>query len=268
VTPAARASIAIGLRPAPAAPLLGGPNLAATVAAAGSAGFGAVELLLGRPEDAPDLDAALRGAGVGLRGLLSGPVRTVEGLSLAEPATAEAAVARVGALIDLAAGHRAHVVLGWILGGDPADEPTLIASLERCRDAARAAAVPLLIEPVNRYENPGLTTAAAAAALIDRAGGGIGLLLDTFHMSIEEADPAATLRAYAPRIGHLHLADSNRRLPGEGHLPLGAWLDALRAAGYTGTIGIEALHGEDLDAAAMRAAAALDDLHATTEERR
>jgi sugar phosphate isomerase/epimerase len=266
VTPGA--SIAVGLRPAAGAPLLGGPSLEATLAAAGRAGFGSVELLLGRPEDVPGLGAALRSAGVTLRGLLSGPVRTAEGLSLAERATADAAVARVGALIDLAAAHRAHVVLGWVLGGEEADEPTLIASLERCRDAAHAAGVPLLIEPVNRYENPGLTTAAAAAALIDGAGGGIGLVLDTFHMNIEEADPAATLRAFARRIGHVHLADSNRRLPGEGHLPLGAWLAELRAAGYDGTIGIEALHVDDLDAAAARAAAALDDLQATSEEGR
>jgi sugar phosphate isomerase/epimerase len=254
------ASIAIGLRPAAGAPLLGGEDLAATIAAAGAAGFGSIELLLRHPGDAAGLDEALRGAGVRLLGLLSGAVRTVDGLSLGDPATSAAAVDRLTGLIELAAAHRAHVVLGWVLGGRTADRPTLLAGLERCRDVATAAGVPLLVEPVNRYEEPVAATAAAAAALIDAVGGGLGLLLDTFHMNIEEADPVATLRSFAGRVGHLHLADSNRRLPGEGHLPLATWLRALAAGGYAGTVGIEAVTDTDITTGARRAAAALEAL--------
>jgi sugar phosphate isomerase/epimerase len=255
-------AIAIALGPAPAAPLLGGEHVAATVAAAAEAGFGAVEVLLRHPDDAREagLDAALTDSGVRLLGVLSGPVRSVDGLSLGDPATAAAAVARVERLVELAAPHGAHVVLGWALGGAGADPATVVGSLRRCRDAARAAGVRLLVEPVNRYEDPVAATAAAAADLIDRAGGGVDLLLDAFHMNIEEADPVATLRAFAARTAHVHLADSNRRLPGEGHLPLAAWLRALRDAGYRGTVGVEALVDGDVTTAARRAAAALEAL--------
>jgi sugar phosphate isomerase/epimerase len=151
-------------------------------------------------------------------------------------------------------------VLGWVLGGRAADERTLVAALARCRDAADAAGVRLLIEPVNRYEDPVVATAAAAAGLIDRAGGGLWLLLDTFHMAIEEADPPTTLRDFATRTAHVHVADSNRRLPGEGHLPLAAWLRALAAGGFTGTMGIEAISDIDATTGARRAAAALEAL--------
>jgi sugar phosphate isomerase/epimerase len=252
----AESSIAIGLRPVPGAPLLAGDDLAATLAAAAAAGFGSVELLLGSSEDAPELGVALRDAGLRLRGLLSGPIRAVDGLSLGDPATAAAAARRVEALIAMAAPHGADVVLGWVLGGAAADPSTLVGSLRRCRDAARAAGVGLLVEPVNRYEDPVVRTAAEASELIDNAGGGLMLLLDLFHMSIEEADPPATLRRFARRAGHIHVADSNRRPPGEGHLPLAGWLREL--PGFDGTVGIEAVHdGQDARAAAARAAGAL-----------
>jgi sugar phosphate isomerase/epimerase len=253
--------IAVGIHTPPLAPLLSLGELGPTLEAAAGAGYESVDLLLRHPEDVRDggLSPALAELGLGLRAILTGPANTVDGLALAEPRGATAAVERVATMVALAAEHGAAVVLGWLLGRLP-DGPgredglaTLVDSLRRCASVAACSGVPLLIEPVNRYEGNVAATAEDAVALADRAGGGIGVLLDAFHANIEEADPIGTARRFAARAGHVHVADSNRRVPGDGHFPLAAWVQALREGGYRGPLAVEAQLGDEPAAAAARA---------------
>ena len=76
-------------------------------------------------------------------------------------------------------------------------------------------------------------------------------------MNIEEADIPATLRRYAPTIGHVHLSDSNREVPGRGHVDFAAGLAALRESGYDGVLAIEATIPTDPAAALPQALAML-----------
>jgi sugar phosphate isomerase/epimerase len=78
------------------------------------------------------------------------------------------------------------------------------------------------------------------------------LLADLFHMNIEEADPAAALRAGGARIGHVHFVDSNRRPAGLGHIDLRPIAAALQEIGYAGFASAEALPYPDPDAAARQ----------------
>ena len=61
-----------------------------------------------------------------------------------------------------------------------------------------------------------------------------GLLLDTFHMNIEEPSIEDSIRQTGDRIFHFHVADSNRWYPGAGHLDFRSILKALFATGYDG----------------------------------
>ena len=89
-------------------------------------------------------------------------------------------------------------------------------------EAAAAAGGRLVLEPLNRYETDLCNTLAQGGEVIERTGSDrIGLLADLFHMNIEEADVAASLVAAAPRLGHIHFVDSNRRPAGCGHLSYG-----------------------------------------------
>lgn len=99
-----------------------------------------------------------------------------------------------------------------------------------------------LVECRNRYESPILRTLDEGAALLRDLGepAALRLLADAFHMNIEEAAPARALLRHAPLIGYVHLADSNRRLPGHGHTDFRALLRALAAAGYDGYASLEA----------------------------
>jgi sugar phosphate isomerase/epimerase len=80
-----------------------------------------------------------------------------------------------------------------------------------------------------------------------------GLLLDTFHMNIEEPSIEASIRAAGDRIFHFHVADSNRWHPGAGHLDFGQILSALRHTGYTGYVSGEFMPVPDADTGARRA---------------
>ncbi|MHC5797124.1 TIM barrel protein [Lacisediminihabitans sp. FW035] len=98
----------------------------------------------------------------------------------------------------------------------------------------------VLLEPLNRYESRYLNLAADNLAIIEAvAHPNSGLLPDVFHMSIEEADIPATLRAAADQIVHVHLGDNNRLLPGHGHLDWPGIIRALRDVGYDGYLNLE-----------------------------
>lgn len=111
--------------------------------------------------------------------------------------------------------------------------------------------VPLLFEPLNRYETR-LFNTLEDGAFFAKPGGKMKLLADLFHMNIEEADCAAAIRAAGDRIGHVHFADSNRRPVGLGHTEMAPIVAALRDIGYDGYASAECLPYPDPDAAARQ----------------
>lgn len=141
------------------------------------------------------------------------------------------------------------------------DRELLIDGLQQIAASAEQSGGTLLLEPLNRYVDRVLNTLAEAVAVIQAVGSPhIRLLPDLFHMNIEEADICASLRENAPFIGHIHLSDSNRLLPGQGHIPWTAVFATLRAAGYAGAFAIECRILDDPAEALPRALAFLKKL--------
>lgn len=107
--------------------------------------------------------------------------------------------------------------------------------LSTLEDFANAMEVELYVEPVNRYETHFLNRLEQAAMIArKRNHPRVKIVADLFHMALEEDDMAQAIRDHADCIGHVHLADHNRRLPGQGFMnfaPLGA---ALQSIGYDG----------------------------------
>lgn len=98
----------------------------------------------------------------------------------------------------------------------------------------------VLFEPINRYECRYLNLVAdnlEIIAAVDHPNA--ALLPDTFHMSIEEADPAAAIREAGDRVAHVHLGDNNRLLPGHGRLDWQSIFGALREIGFDGAVSLE-----------------------------
>ena len=111
---------------------------------------------------------------------------------------------------------------------------------------AAECGVRLALEPLNRFETSLLTTAAQAVEVIDLVGSpGLGILLDTFHMNIEERNLPAAVRAAGGRLAHLHACANDRGAPGADHLDWPALAGALREVGYEGPVVIESFTPEN-----------------------
>lgn len=126
------------------------------------------------------------------------------------------------------------------------DRRILVDALGRLGEHAEREGVELFLEPLNRYEDYLVNTLAGAAALIEEVGSpAVKIVADTYHMNIEEADPAGALLAVAPHIGHLQASDSNRLEPGAGHVDWALFGATVQAIGYERSIALESrLSGE------------------------
>lgn len=135
---------------------------------------------------------------------------------------------------------------------DPAGRDAELDRAAQTIAGAAAGGGPLIaLEALNRYETHLLRTLADAEQLRQRIDlPHVQLMADVFHMNIEEDSIPAALRAHAQHIVHVHLADSQRREPGSGHLDFEGVFAALAQDGYTGALTMEFIPATD---AAMRA---------------
>ncbi|HYN87962.1 MAG TPA: sugar phosphate isomerase/epimerase family protein [Ardenticatenaceae bacterium] len=103
-----------------------------------------------------------------------------------------------------------------------------------------ARGVVLCIEPLNRFETSFLNLASQTVELVDRVGSpSVQIMLDTFHMNIEEKSVAEAIRVAGPRLRHFHACENDRGAPGSGHVPWQEVATALREIGYDGPVVIE-----------------------------
>jgi sugar phosphate isomerase/epimerase len=164
----------------------------------------------------------------------------------------------VRSIIDVAGALGASAIIGSMQGrwADGVDRPTALAhlseALEELGQHAAQYQVPLIYEPLNRYETNLINTVADGVELLQKLSTkNVRLLADLFHMNIEEADLPAAIRAGRGAIGHIHFVDSNRRPAGLGHLDFGPIAAAIRET-YQGYLSAEALPWPDSDAAARQ----------------
>lgn len=245
-------------------PMLFAGRVRDAVRTAAELGYDGVEISAKSPAELADLDLAklLGGHGLRLAAIASGRIRTDDGLSLSLPEAArrDEAARRLNELIDVAGEHGALLIVGLLRGLQPADgdipaaNARLVETLGRCADHAAAAGVGIVLEAINRYETTLQCTAAEALELVEQVGrDNVNVLLDTFHMNIEEVSPAEAIRLTGARLGHFHVADSNRWAPGFGHVDFGAIAMALRDIRYDGWVSAEILPLPDDRAAAEQA---------------
>jgi sugar phosphate isomerase/epimerase len=120
------------------------------------------------------------------------------------------------------------------------DTAVLVDVLGQLGGHAEREGVELYLEPLNRYEDHMVNTLAQGVELLRKVGlGSVKLAADTYHMNIEEADPAAALEAAGAFVGHVQASDSNRLEPGAGHIDWARIGAALKAMGYQGTVALE-----------------------------
>ncbi|MFI7672104.1 sugar phosphate isomerase/epimerase family protein [Actinophytocola sp. NPDC049390] len=243
----------IAIHPAVWATELTPDNATAIADRAAELGYHRVVVPLRTPEtiDADAFGKALRNTGVR-------PVNTANqlpdaDLSSVDPVVRERGRDRLRLAVKLARDMGSDHVGGVLYGplrhapAQPDDDVrrTAAESLAVVADEAKAAGVRLVLEIVNRYETNLLNTAAAAVSFVEEAGSdNLFLHLDTYHMNIEEPDLDAAVRLALPHLAYLELGQNDRGDLTRGHVPVRAVLAAALAAGYRGTIGVEAFTRE------------------------
>jgi sugar phosphate isomerase/epimerase len=123
---------------------------------------------------------------------------------------------------------------------DEESRAALVESLRELGAHGEQVGAKVFLEPLNRYEDYLINTLADAVSIVEEVGSSaVSVIADTFHMSIEEADLGAAIRAAGPHIEHVQLGDSDRLEPGHGHYDWPETLDALEAIGYDGWLAME-----------------------------
>jgi len=138
-------------------------------------------------------------------------------------------------------------------------EAHITESLCLCADEAARFGMEIDLEPVNRYElgyHSKVQEIADVVRRIDKPN--VKILIDTFHMNIEESSIGAALVSAASLIGHVHIADSNRLAPGMGHFDFSEFFAVLESVGYKGDVTVEVLYEPDQYEAARKSARYLD----------
>jgi sugar phosphate isomerase/epimerase len=245
----------------------GGPfvfwdGLPAACARSAELGFDAIEIF------APSHDAVDRAE---LKGLLdqhqlevaavgTGAGMVKHGLSLVDPSAEkrEAAKQFIRQIIDFGGEFKAPAIIGSMQGkwGGEIDLDTALGMLGEALNElgpyAEQHGVPLIYEPLNRYETNLIKTLEHGVSFLKTLSTtNVKLLADLFHMNIEEADLAAAIRTGEGHIGHVHFVDSNRQATGRGHMDFAPIAKALQETGFAGYASAEALPIPDSDTAAV-----------------
>jgi sugar phosphate isomerase/epimerase len=246
----------------------GGPfvlwdGLEKSIQLAAELGYDAVEIFAPGPEsiDIDGLGMLLESTGLKLAALGTGAGWVKHRLHLADPdpARREQAIAFVRSIIHVAGPLGASAIIGSMQGpsGHTGDANTARKYLcEALEDGGAHAAqyqVPLIYEPLNRYETRQCCSVSDGVSLLESLStDNVRLLCDLFHMNIEESDIADALVCGGKWVGHIHFVDSNRRPVGLGHMQYGRIIEALRKINYRGYLCAEAFPYPDPHEAARQ----------------
>jgi D-psicose/D-tagatose/L-ribulose 3-epimerase len=226
------------------------------------AGMDFVELLVPEPGE---LDVAAARAALDATGLdvvLAARVNLQRDLASSDDAAHRAGIAYLRACVDAAVALGARIVGGPLYGAPlvfagrapaPVDDDARARRIERVvsglREAAAYAAgngVVLGLEPLNRFETDIANTTRHGLDLVDAVGSpALGVMLDTFHMNMEDPDLAAAIRHAGDRLVHFQANENHRGFVGSGHIDWPAIARALAAIGYRGPITLEPFRRDD-----------------------
>jgi len=160
------------------------------------------------------------------------------------------AIKRIHEYINFAANTESKVIIGLIRGrysrknSPEKEKENIFSSLTNCIELAEDQNVMLALEPINRFEIDSYHTLSNSLELIENLDSdNIKLLADTFHIHLEENPNTIwdTLRQNVSEIGHIHLADCNRRIPGSGHFDFKTFVNIFRNSGYKGFYSLETI---------------------------
>jgi sugar phosphate isomerase/epimerase len=226
-------------------------------------GYEGVELMTRDPDllDGASIRRSLDANHLALTGLCSGHVFGEDGLGLVGPdqQVCQQAMKRLMRFVDFAAtyfGPGTLVNIGRSRGIGFAKDRALTldkmaAAFRQLAEYAAPSGVRLVLEPINVLQASYIHTSQDGIEMVQRVDHpNFRLMLDTYHMNIEDVDIYASFRQAAPYLSFVHFADNNRHWPGSAHLDFEKIVAVLRETGYDGFASLEILPWPDPDEAA------------------
>jgi len=214
-------------------------------------GFDVIELPIEQPADWDPARAAPILRDLGLGATTCAVMTPERDLTTSDRAMREATADYLCRCVDIAAAVGSGVVAGPMYAPvgklehiDAAERATRVArvaeGLRPVADYAQEHGVRLALEPLNRFETSLINTMDQALEVISLVGSaGLGVCLDTFHLNIEEKDPAAAVRAAGSHVAHVQACGTDRGTPGEDQFGWSRFIAALGDVGYVGPVCIE-----------------------------
>jgi len=159
-----------------------------------------------------------------------------------------------------------HFIVGPVQGnsekGDREAFQQARDCLGACAKTAEKEGALLLVEPINRFSTAFIRTIAQGVKMVEEVNSpSLKLLVDTFHMNIEERSMTQSIKEGGRNIAHVHFSDSNRLAPGQGHIDFRAVAEALREIGYQGFASGEIQPEPDQESAARWTVELIKSLH-------
>lgn len=225
-------------------------------------GYDGIELMTKQPAflDGPAVRQLLSANQLVLAGLCTGHIFGEDRLGLVTPELQiePRSVERLKEFIDLAAffepGTLVNIGRSRGLGDPQRKEATLHTAAEAIQDLASYAQprqVRIILEPITSKEASFIHSTLDGMELVRLVNRpNFGLMLDTYHMFLEDADMIASLYEAAPFCWHMHISDSNRCYPGSGKIRFDQVIAALNDFGFNGFAGTEIKPWPDPDSAA------------------
>jgi len=226
-------------------------------------GYDGIEVMTRNPKslNLAELKQVLRQTGLELAGFCTGHVYGEDGLGLVgpEPNVCRQAMQRLKDFADVVGDHfppGTWINIGRVRGlGLPNDMPGTISRAEQAfqelADYGKPKGVRWVLEPVNSLQATYIHTTQDGLEMVRRVHrANFGLMLDVFHMNIEDTNIYASIRETQPWCWAVHLSDNNRKWPGNAHLDLPGILKTLDDIGYDGYASLEILPWPDPDSAA------------------
>jgi D-psicose/D-tagatose/L-ribulose 3-epimerase len=215
-------------------------------------GFDLIEICVEDPATINANAIRKRADAAGVGATVCGAFGPDRDMSADDPGVRRNAVGYVRQCAEIAQGLGADIVVGPMysaVGRTRMAEPDerkaqralATESIRMAADDAARYGVRLALEPLNRFETDMINTVEQGVALVEQIDRpNVGLLIDTFHMNVEEKNLPAAIRRAGRHIFEFHACSSDRGTPGEDHLDWPGIVKALRDVQFPGPVVIEA----------------------------
>ncbi|MCK4684769.1 MAG: sugar phosphate isomerase/epimerase, partial [Pirellulales bacterium] len=213
-------------------------------------GYQGVELMVKNPRkyNKDKIEQLIHRYNLDVPVICTGEVFGEDGLSFmdVDKTVRELAIKRTKEIIEFAARFKAQVNVGRLRGHfvKEVERKKLLDyalfGFEECINYAEKYNVCIILEPINSMITNFINTTQEGIKFVQKINRkNFRLMLDLFHMNIEEEDVAAALVSVGKHIGHVHWADSNRRAVGMGHTDPQPIVSALQSVGFKGFLSAE-----------------------------